>query len=217
MANDASEGAGAVATRAGGWPERPPKGTVADGRCAGQDTSSSQAESADVPWLEKPEEAAWIGLMAIVSKLPGLLDSQLQHESGIGMFEYSVLSWLSMHEGRTLRMSELAELANGSLSRLSNVVKKLEQQDFIRREPDPTDGRYTVARLTDTGWDKVVAAAPGHVRAVRHFIFDALTPVEVRQLAGLSRKVGEQLRTDLPIEACLEVGDEYAESDDEKC
>ncbi|WP_090481730.1 MarR family winged helix-turn-helix transcriptional regulator [Nakamurella panacisegetis] len=162
----------------------------------------------DVPWLSSAEETAWIGLMAIVSKLPAALDGQLQRDSGIGRFEYSVLSWLSMSEGRMLRMSTLAELANGSLSRLSNVVKRLEQQNFMRREPDPTDGRYTVAQLTDAGWDCVVAAAPGHVRAVRHFVFDVLTAAEVDQLGQIGRKVGDRLRTDLPSVACTEAGAE---------
>ena len=164
------------------------------------------------PWLDKSEETAWIGLMAIVSKLPGLLDGQLQHDSGIGMFEYSVLSWLSMIEGRTLRMSELAELANGSLSRLSNVVKRLEQHGFVRREPDPADGRYTVARLTDTGWDQVIASAPGHVRAVRHFIFDSLTPAQVAQLGLIGQQIGPQLRTELPSAAGVEVATACTES-----
>jgi DNA-binding MarR family transcriptional regulator len=96
-----------------------------------------------------------------------------------------------MAPGRTLRMSELAELTGGSLSRLSNVVKRLEQRKFVRREPDPSDGRYTNAILTDPGWKKVVAAAPGHVAAVRHLVIDPLGP---DQIAALS-EIGEHLRS----------------------
>ena len=63
-----------------------------------------------------------------------------------------------------IRMSELAYLANGSLSRLSNVVKRFEQRGWVTRAPDPNDGRYTVASLTEAGYAVVVAAAPVHVR-----------------------------------------------------
>ncbi|WP_252975238.1 hypothetical protein [Janibacter melonis] len=46
----------------------------------------------------------------------------------------------------------------------------------MRREPDPADGRYTLAILTEVGWSTVVAAAPGHVDAVRHLVLDPWTP-----------------------------------------
>jgi DNA-binding MarR family transcriptional regulator len=51
-------------------------------------------------------------------------------------------------------------------SALSNVVKRFEQRGWVERSPDPDDGRYTIAALTDSGYDVVVAAAPMHVRSV---------------------------------------------------
>jgi len=103
-------------------------------------------------WLTEQEHNAWLGVATIALQLPAVLDAQLQRDAGIGFYEYSVLSWLSMSPERTLRMSQLAELTRGSLSRLSNVVKRLEQREFVRRAPDPTNGRYTNAFLTDAGW-----------------------------------------------------------------
>jgi DNA-binding MarR family transcriptional regulator len=98
-----------------------------------------------------------------------------------------------MADDRTLRMSELSELAGGSLSRLSNVIKRLEQRGFVQREPDSDDGRYTNAILTSSGWEKVVAAAPGHVAAVRHLVVDPLGPTQITALG----QIGERLRTHL--------------------
>ena len=164
--------------------------------------TSSEA-AADAPWLSDSEQDAWVGLMSVVWQLPTILSGQLQRDSGIGMFEYVVLSGLSMSDGRMLRMSALAEFASGSLSRLSNVVKRLELQGWVRREPDPTDGRYTVAILTDSGYEKVVAAAPGHVRAVRRLVFESLTDEQVRQLAESTRLIGAKLRCGLAVsEGC---------------
>ncbi|GGL20784.1 MarR family transcriptional regulator [Sphaerisporangium melleum] len=147
-------------------------------------------------WLSPAEQRAWIALGGMMLKLPAVLDAQLQRDSGLTMFEYFVLSALSMAESRTMRMSELATIVNGSLSRLSNVVKRLEQRDWVRREPCPDNGRYTNAVLTDAGWAQVVAAAPGHVRAVRHFIFDVLTADQVAEIPEIGRRVVERIDPD---------------------
>ncbi|MBO3743199.1 MarR family transcriptional regulator [Actinoplanes sp. NEAU-H7] len=103
-----------------------------------------------------------------------------------------------MSPERTLRMSVLAAFVEGSLSRLSPVVARLEKRDWVRRTPDPADGRYTLAILTDTGWDKVVAAAPGHVNEVRRLIFDALTKAQQRQLGEIGRRILARIDPDDP-------------------
>jgi DNA-binding MarR family transcriptional regulator len=100
-----------------------------------------------------------------------------------------VLSGLSEAPGRTLRMSDLAANASGSLSRLSHVVSRLEKRGWVRREPCPGDGRFVNAVLTDTGWDKIVATAPGHVEAVRRLVVDALSPEQLAALGCASGKI----------------------------
>src|SRR6266542_3847521 len=69
-----------------------------------------------VRWLEQDELAAWMSLAALIFKLPGVLDYQLQRDSGLTHFEYLVLAGLSESPGRCRRMSDLAVFANGSLS-----------------------------------------------------------------------------------------------------
>ena len=85
----------------------------------------------------------------------------------------------------------MAYLTNGSLSRLSNVMKKFEARGWAYRQPDPDDGRRTIAALTDEGWAKVVEAAPAHVRSVREHVLDPLTVTDQRALA----RIAEKLRT----------------------
>ncbi|MFD5871167.1 MarR family winged helix-turn-helix transcriptional regulator [Streptomyces sp. NPDC060322] len=84
----------------------------------------------------------------------------MRRDTGISRFDFVVLSTLSMAAERTLRMSEVAHHAGSTLSRLSNVVSLLEARGWVRRRPDPADGRYTLATLTDEGQNKVTAAAP---------------------------------------------------------
>ncbi|HEX4246865.1 MAG TPA: MarR family transcriptional regulator [Pseudonocardia sp.] len=139
-------------------------------------------------WLNPDEKEAWTGLVSLVLLLPGRLESPL-HGAGLTLFEYLALSHISEAPERRLRMSELAYLANGSLSRLSNVVKRFEQRGWVERSPDPEDGRYTLAALTDDGYAVVAAAAPTHVRAVRQFVLDPLTADDQQALARIAAKL----------------------------
>ena len=145
----------------------------------------------DTRWLDADERAAWLSLARFMTRLPPALDAQLERDAGLNYFEYLFMAMLSEAPGRTLRMTQLASLTNASLSRLSHVAKRLEKLSLVRREQDELDGRSTKATLTDEGLAAVVAAAPGHVSAVRELVFDALSPVQVRQL----RKTLEDILT----------------------
>jgi DNA-binding MarR family transcriptional regulator len=144
-------------------------------------------------WLSDDENDAWMALSWFMFKLPGAFDAQLQRDSGVSFFEYLVLAGLSMSPGRRMRMSDLAQFVNGSLSRLSNVVKRLEQRGWIFREPCAGNGRFIEASLTDAGFAIVEQAAPGHVEAVRRYVFDALRPEQVAELRDIGRQVAEQI------------------------
>lgn len=103
---------------------------------------------------------------------------------------------LSETSGRKLLTSELAARTNASLPRLSRVLTKLESREFITRVPCKSDRRATEVTLTDSGWDKVVASAPGHVTEVRRLVIDALEPEEIDQLANISAKLLTRLDPD---------------------
>jgi DNA-binding MarR family transcriptional regulator len=139
----------------------------------------------DTQWLDDAERAAWLRLVAVVELLPGVLDSQLRVESGLTHFEYFVLAMLSEAPGRKLRMTSLARRTNATLPRLSHVARRLEGRMLVERFPCPEDGRATNVRLTGAGWDAVVAAAPGHVDAVRRHVLDPLTREQLEQLRGI--------------------------------
>jgi DNA-binding MarR family transcriptional regulator len=147
-------------------------------------------------WLTPEQEQAWLALVSAMIWLPAAVDAQLQRDAGITHTEYVVLSWLSMSPGRTARMSEIATSANVTLSHLSRIASRLERRGWMRRAPDPQDGRAMLASLTDAGWDKVVATAPGHVEEVQRLIFDNLTAAQVRQLRQISETIVRAARPD---------------------
>jgi DNA-binding MarR family transcriptional regulator len=140
-------------------------------------------------WLNSDEREAWLTLVGVMMKLPSALDAQLQSDAGLSHFEYMVLAGLSEAPDHTRRMSDLAGFTESGLPRLSQVVRRLEKRGWVRRSPDPTDGRITLATLTDDGWAKIAGTAPGHVQAVRTLVFDPLTKAQSRQLGSIGKRM----------------------------
>lgn len=141
------------------------------------------------PWLDEAQQRAWRAYIQASSTMWNALDRQLQRDSGINHAYYEILVTLSEAPGRTLRMSELAERLDSSRSRLSHAAARLEERGWIVREACPTDRRGQLARLTDAGFTALEAAAPGHVRAVRAVLVDALTPAQLDQLRVISEAI----------------------------
>ena len=128
-----------------------------------------------------------------MARLRWALEGQLQRDAGLSFLEYHALARLSEMPAHTMRMSELAEVTDSSLSRLSHLIKRLEARQLVRREPDPDDGRYTNAILTPEGLELLVASAPAHVAKVRDLVIDALTPAQLRELGAASERILERV------------------------
>ena len=148
-----------------------------------------------VKWLTATELDSWLSVVRLVTWLPWSIDQQLRRDANLGMVEYQVMARLSQCPDRTLRMSSLADLANSSLSRLSHLVKRLEERGLVRREPDPADGRFTNAILTGKGFKTLAEAAPGHVAHVRSLVIDVLSPEQLRRLGLVADRIMARIDT----------------------
>ena len=153
------------------------------------------AEEPLAEWLTAAELDSWLSLVRLMTWLPWSIDQQLQRDSNLGIVEYQVLAMLSNSPERRMRMSALAEVTNASLSRLSHLVKRLEERGLVRREPDPADGRFTHAILTETGFQALAAAAPGHVAHVRTLVIDVLSPEQLRRLGQAADRIMSRIDT----------------------
>ena len=150
---------------------------------------SSATDAHEGPWLAASELASWLSVVRLFTRLPWAIDTQLQRDSDLSMVEYMTMAMLSKAADGTVRMSELAEEISTSLSRLSHVVKRLEARGFVRREPDPTDGRFTNAILLPAGLRKMEEAAPGHAAYVRHLVVDNLSSERLRRLGQDAERI----------------------------
>lgn len=149
------------------------------------------------PWLDADQQDLWQTLLTVVIALPAALDRQLQRDAGISNFEYGVLARLSMADEATLRLSTLARLCDSTLPRLSKVMDRFEARAWVTRRPDPGDGRYTLATLTEAGQKKLVESAPEHVAQVRRLVFDPLTAAQRRHLGVALARIAATVRQEL--------------------
>ncbi|WP_433513559.1 MarR family winged helix-turn-helix transcriptional regulator [Nonomuraea sp. CA-143628] len=144
-------------------------------------------------WLDDDEQRTWRDFLAATQLVNEALDRQLQREAGMPHTYYMILVALSEAPERSMRMSELANRAQSSQSRLSHAVARLEERGWVRRRPCDSDRRGSFAALTDEGFAALAAAAPGHVEEVRRSLFDVLTPEQLGQLAEICAAVRDTL------------------------
>lgn len=170
-----------------------------------EDTQGGTARSRDdgpPRWLSDEEQATWRAYMHAATLLEDHLDRQLQRDAGMPHVYYGLLVQLSEAPRRRMRMTELAQSAKITRSRLSHAVARLEKNGWVRREECPSDKRGQLAILTDDGFDMLKKSAPGHAAAVRGAVFDRLTPEQVVQLGDICRTVAAGLQpttgADLP-------------------
>jgi DNA-binding MarR family transcriptional regulator len=66
---------------------------------------------------------------------------------------------------------------------------------LVRREADPSDGRFTNAILTDEGFRTIEAAAPAHVAHVRSLVIDVLSAEQLRRLGIAAERILSRIDT----------------------
>jgi DNA-binding MarR family transcriptional regulator len=153
--------------------------------------------AADVPneprWLDDTEQAIWRKYLTVLRMLPERLNASLTTSHNLSLTEYEVLAVLSESPDQRLRMTELAETAVLSKSRLSHQITRMERDGLVRREPCETDGRGFYAVLTANGWKRLVDAVPTHVADVRQGFIDPLSREQLLTLGSALDAVAEAL------------------------
>ncbi|GAA0471857.1 MarR family transcriptional regulator [Streptomyces sp. NPDC046215] len=178
------------------------KRPVGDAQHPGGDHQDGEQPDGGTRWLSEEEQNTWRAYLHARTLLEDHLDRQLQRDAGMPHVYYGLLVTLSEAPRRRLRMTELAQDAKITRSRLSHAVARLEKYGWVRREECPSDKRGQLAILTDDGFDTLRKSAPGHVSAVRGAIFDRLTPEQVTQFGEICRTIANGLQppagADLP-------------------
>ncbi|WP_319755541.1 MarR family winged helix-turn-helix transcriptional regulator [uncultured Sphaerochaeta sp.] len=106
---------------------------------------------------------------------------------GLTAAQFGVLEIL-YHKGN-LRIGEILEGTLSTGGNMTVVIENLEKTGFVVRYPDPQDGRASLIRITEKGFQLVENMFPGHVANIGG-IFSVLSTEEKQQLVELLKKLG---------------------------
>lgn len=139
--------------------------------------------------LDDDEMQTWLPTIRFVQLLPQVLDRALKAETGLKHAHYAILVTLAGQDDRAIPMTELAQIAGLSRSRLSHAIDSLEERGWVTRTSCSSDKRTLTAALTDAGRELLRGAAPVHVAQIRELVFDPLTEDEREQLGTILTKL----------------------------
>lgn len=147
----------------------------------------------DTRWLSLDEQQSWRALLHGSARLFDTLDHELREQHGVSLAEYDILVRLEMAPQRQRRMADLADQCKQSRSRLSHTIARMEKTGLVSRCSYDGDKRGVSARLTDTGYDLLVAAAHTHVTSVRAYLVDPADPADLAAMGRVFRAVENTL------------------------
>lgn len=130
-----------------------------------------------------------LGRMLLV--VPRVLSTDLEREQRMSASEYSVLRNLSESQCGLMRMSELAQACDMSLSGMTRLAAKLESLGYLKRVKCEADARGSNAVLTDQGAARLREAWPSHLASVRRRIFEHLDGLDLSALAAAFNAIAD--------------------------
>ena len=151
--------------------------------------------SASLARLSKGELEAWRSYISTTRALTTALDLDLG-EFGISLADYELLDGLAKAPESRMRMSELAEIALVSRSRLSHRMKVLEDEGWVARARCSEDKRGLFAVLTPKGKKLVTKIAPHYSRSIKERMMEILSASELAALEKIFSKVRSGISND---------------------
>lgn len=149
-------------------------------------------------WLTSDQQRAWRAYLLGTILLMERLDRDLREKHGLSMPEYEILVRLSEAPDRSLRMAELADAVKNSRSRITHTVTRMERAGLVERRQCTSDGRGVLALLTDTGYERLVEAAPEHVASVRAALIDVVSAADLEAIHRAFVSIADGLQTGTP-------------------
>ena len=143
----------------------------------------------NVGWLTEGEERAWRALQFMQMRLEGELARQLAADSGLSYPDYVVLVALTDRPDGRMRLFELAGVLGWEKSRLSHHVARMVFRGLVKKEKCDADRRGAYVMVTKRGRKELVAAAPGHVAAVRRLFVARLTSNQLAAIGDAAEAV----------------------------
>ena len=130
-------------------------------------------------------------LVRLETELWNRVEARVQQAHGVP------LAWVEIMQvvGATAdcRVLDIARALSITVGGASKVVDKVETAGLCRREPNPTDGRSNLIRLTDPGENLLEAANVTFAGALAVYVGGAVPAGELAQLSVTLRQMRQHL------------------------
>jgi DNA-binding MarR family transcriptional regulator len=108
-------------------------------------------------WGRSPAMLAVTSIMRAQALLIAELDALLK-PYGLTFARYEALVLLTFSREGALPLSRMGERLMVHPTSVTNTIDRLERQGYVRRRPNPRDGRGVLAEITDSGRETVERA-----------------------------------------------------------
>lgn len=143
--------------------------------------------------LTGTDEETWRSYLVAARLLFEELDRRLDSSAGVSLPDFTLLARLRDAGEDGLRMSELAESAVFSRSRISHAISRLENQGWVERRSCPTDRRGSYAALTASGTAKLAEAEPVHTEVIREHLLGSIEATDAESFRRVTDQIGRSL------------------------
>lgn len=133
-------------------------------------------------WSAVEEMRAVTNLMRVQQLVLGELDDILR-PYGLTFARYEALVLLTFSRAGSLPLGKMGDRLQVHPTSITSIIDRLEASGHVVRKKHPTDGRTTLAELTESGRAVVEAATSALVEA--DFGLGDLDPDQLRALSGL--------------------------------
>jgi DNA-binding MarR family transcriptional regulator len=132
------------------------------------------------------------GLVRLETQLWNRVDAKVQGAHGVPLAWLEVMQIVDTTEG--CRVRDIAHALSITVGGASKVVDRVEGAGFCRREPNVSDARSNLIRLTEPGVSLLSAANGTIEAALASLIGSAAGAAELVQLAVTVSRLRQQLR-----------------------
>lgn len=125
-----------------------------------------------------------------IGRLHSRRADQMMDQIGLYRGQGMLLKYLSRFDGLT--HSEIAEKLEISPAAVTKVIKRLEEQNYLKRQPDPTDERISRVFIQPDGL-KTIEKINQIFLQLDHETFLGFSEEELEQLRGFLNRIQENL------------------------
>jgi DNA-binding MarR family transcriptional regulator len=142
------------------------------------------------------ELETWLQMIRTFWTLQSKVEESLKkHELTLAQFD---LLAMLLVLGDKLNQQELANQLAVTKGNMVGLVNRLSRRGYVERVPAQVGRRANLIRLTDAGWNLVVAALPDHRRLVKSMM-NPLSGKQLRALRVLLKRLEESSKPPVPI------------------